>query len=172
MKSLFLRLIQIGLVNLCVVGGVYAADYPLEQDVSSIDGIVAAYYAVVSGPVGYQYDAERDRSLHAPGALITRITADGKLQRHDLAAEQQGLLEPYPRGFYEFEIGKLVEQYGDVAHVWSTFETRDAPDGEILYRGVSSISLYYHENRWWIGSWATQNEGDEPLPDRYLMIRD
>ena len=44
----------------------YASDYPLEDDVSSIDGVIMAYYGVVSGPAGFEYDHERDRSLHAP----------------------------------------------------------------------------------------------------------
>ena len=36
-------------------------------------------------------------------------------------------------------------------------------------RGVTSMSLYYHEDRWWIASWSTQPEGDEPLPQKYLV---
>jgi hypothetical protein len=32
------------------------------QDVSSIDGIIRAYYEVVSGPAGAAADAQRDRT--------------------------------------------------------------------------------------------------------------
>jgi hypothetical protein len=54
---------------MAILGGsalTYASDYPLEDDVSSIDGVIRAYYGVVSGPAGFEYDHERDRSLHAP----------------------------------------------------------------------------------------------------------
>ena len=154
-----------GLGFSCVLS---AADYPLESDVSSIDAIVNAYYDVISGPAGHNYDAERDRSLHAPLAIITRITAGGELQRHDFATEQEPFKEPYQVGLFEYEIGRIVEEFGELAHVWSTFEIRNTPDGEVVSRGVNSISLYYHEDRWWIASWSTQPEGDEPLPEKYL----
>ncbi len=137
-------------------------------DVASIDAIIDAYYEVVSGPAGHRYDADRDRALHAPDAIITRITPEGELQRHDLATEQVPLMEPYASGFYEREIKRIVEAYGELAHVWSSFEVRDAPDGKVLSRGINSISLYFDEGRWWIASWSTQAEGDEPLPERYL----
>lgn len=145
-----------------------AADYPRASDVSSIDAIVKAYYDVVSGPAGHQYDAERDQSLHAPNAIITRMSADGSLQRHDLATEQIPLKAPYPEPFYEYEIGRIVQTYGHLAQVWSSFEIRRSPDGDAISRGINSISLYFHEDRWWIASWATEAEGDDTLPDKYV----
>lgn len=168
MKNLRLISTFIFVVGIGVTNGPLAADYPLESDVSSIDGIINAYYEVISGPAGHNYDAERDRSLHGPQAIITRITPDGTLQRHDFATEQVPFMEPYPAGFYESEIGRIVEEYGSLAHVWTTFEIRNAPDGDVVSRGVNSISLYYAEDRWWIASWATEAESDEPLPDKYL----
>ncbi|MEM7504064.1 MAG: hypothetical protein AAF417_18630 [Pseudomonadota bacterium] len=163
-----LRTVLVVLAGIGTLGTLSAAEYPLRSDVESIDAIVAAYYDVISGPAGFRYDADRDRSLHAPNAIITRVSAEGSLQRHNLAAEQEPLKDPYPEGFFEYEIGRIVEEYGDLAHVWSTFEVRRTPEGETVSRGVNSISLYYHENRWWIASWSTQPEGDEPLPARYL----
>ena len=146
-----------------------ADDYPLQSDVSSIDAIVNAYYNVISGPEGHNYNAERDRSLHAPQAIITRTSADGVLQRHDLATEQEPFTEPYAAGLFEREIGRIVQQYGNLAQVWSTFEIRNTPDGDVVSRGVTSMSLYYHEDRWWIASWSTQPEGGEALPEKYLV---
>jgi hypothetical protein len=157
-----------------VVTGLIAFDalsetgYPLESDVASLDAIIRAYYDVISGPAGYQYDVKRDQSLHAPDAIITRITADGSLQRHDLATEQLPLREPYAEGFFEHEISRIVEEYGGLAHVWSTYEVRSTPDGAATSRGVNSISLFYHADRWWIASWSTQLEGKSPLPSKYV----
>ena len=168
MNNATVTTLALGLALLCLPRVHLAADYPLESDVSSIDAIVNAYYEVISGPEGHVYDAERDRSLHAPQAIITRINADGVLQRHDLATEQAPFTEPYAAGLFEREIGRIVQQYGNLAQVWSTFEIRNTPDGEVVSRGVTSMSLYFHEDRWWIASWSTQPEGNEPLPDKYL----
>jgi len=145
-----------------------ADEYPLDEDVSSIDGIINAYYAVVSGPVGYEYQAERDRSLHAPDAMITRVTDDGVLRRHTDAVEQESLTEPYPEGFYEKEINRVVHEYRDLAHVWSTYELRRTPDGPAFTRGISNIALYFYNDRWWISSWSTQYENEIALPAKYL----
>lgn len=169
MKSIHRNLI---LLSLAFAISAVAAEYPLEEDVSSIDAIVDAYYDVISGPVGHQYDAARDRSLHAPDALITRITPAGELQRHDMTTEQQALTEPYKQGLFEVELGRIVQKYGDLAQVWSTFEIRETPNGPAVSRGVTSMSLYHRDSRWWIGTWSTQSEGDEPLPEKYLRMTD
>jgi len=139
-----------------------------DEDVVSIDAIIDAYYDVISGPKGHQYDAGRDLFLHASQAIITRVSAAGTLQRHDFATEQAMFSEPYPEGFFEVEIGRVTEEYGNLAHVWTSFEIRNAPDGDVLSRGLNSISLYRHEGRWWISSWSTHPEGDEALPEKYL----
>ena len=147
-----------------------ASDYSLAEDVATIDGIVDPYYDVISGPEGHRYDAERDRSLHAPDAIVTRITPEGEFQRHDFATEQEPFMTPYAQGFFETEIGRIVHRYGDLATVWTTFEVRETPDGEVINRGINDISLYYHDGRWWIASWSTQNEDDVPIPDEFLVM--
>jgi hypothetical protein len=47
------------------------------DDVATIDGIIRAYYEVVSGPAGESADVERDRSLHHPDAWIAIGGVDG-----------------------------------------------------------------------------------------------
>ena len=142
-------------------------NYP-DSDVSTIEEIIDAYYEVISGPQGFKYDAEKDRFLHAPNAIITRFSDSGEFQRHTLSDEQLSLLEPYLESFYEVEIHRVLEEYGDIAHVWSTFEMRKSEDSDAFMRGINSISLYYKENRWWIASWSTQNEIDGKIPEKYL----
>ena len=83
--------------------------------------------------------------------------------------EQLPLLEPYLESFYEVEINRVIEEYGDIAHVWSTFEMQKSADSDAFMRGINSISLYYKENRWWIASWSTQNEIDGEIPEKYLQ---
>ena len=167
--SKFIRALALtALSGFGAVSTVSSAKESLTTDVESIDSIINAYYDVISGPEGYHYDVARDHNLHASEAVITRVSSDGTLQRHDLATEQQPLMKPYEEGFFEHEIGRIVEHFEDLAHVWSTYEIRKTPAGEAVGRGVNSISLYYHESRWWIASWSTQLEGGTPLPEKYL----
>ena len=138
------------LISLLVTMTAYA------NDTSSIDSIVNAYYEVVSGPEGFIYDADRDTNIHADGALITKVFPDGSFQRHDLSAEQAMILVPYEQAFYESEVDRHIERYGNIAHVWSEFEMRTSPESKPYSGGFNSISLYFKDDRWWISSWSTQ----------------
>ena len=126
------------------------------DDTSSIDNIVNAYYEIVSGPEGFIYDGDRDTNIHANGALITKVFPDGSFQRHDLSAEQAIISVPYDQAFFETEVDRRIEQYGNIAHVWSEFEMRTSPEAEPYSGGFNSISLYFKDDRWWISSWSTQ----------------
>jgi hypothetical protein len=149
-------------------------------DVGSIDAIIAAAYDVISGPAGEKRDWEREQSLFLPGArLIPTSKAPGSLERD----EQRGLavldaeayiarVKPFfeENGFYEKEIARRTEQFGNVAHVWSTYESRHKKDDpEPFMRGINSIQLYYDGSRWWIVTIYWQQEtADYPIPARYL----
>src|SRR5207248_11800026 len=73
-------------------------------------------------------------------------------------------------GFYEKEIARQVEQFGQIAHVWSTYESRHDPsDSQPFMRGINSIQLFNDGKRWWILSIYWQHESArQPLPERYL----
>lgn len=147
---------------------VLAADSSLQKKTQSLDSIINAYYSVISGPKGFKYNPDTDQFLHAPNAIITRFNEAGEFQRHTLSEEQKSLEQPYAAGFYELETNRVVEHYGSLAHVWSTYEMRETPDGKAFMRGINSISLYFKDNRWWIASWGTQYEGKEEIPAKYL----
>ena len=100
-------------------------------DVESIDAIIAAAYDVISGPAGQKRDWNRERSLFYPGArIMPTASVPG---RNDVDLEPQMLdVEKYiaraepllQQGFYETEIARRTEQFGRIAHVWSTYESR------------------------------------------------
>ena len=136
------------------------------DDTSSIDSIVNAYYEVVSGPEGFIYDADRDANIHADGALITKVFPDGRFQRHDLSTEQAMISVPYDQAFFEYEVGRRIERYGNIAHVWSEFEMRTSPEAEPYSGGFNSISLYFKDDRWWISSWSTQYKDPSLNPSK------
>ena len=147
-------------------------------DVKSIDGIIAAIYDVISGPAGQKRDWERERSLFIPGArLIPTATVPGKtdVDLAPLVLDIEGYIarvEPLfeKEGFYEREIARRAEQFGRIAHVWSTYESRHNPnDAEPFMRGINSIQLFNDGNRWWILSIYWQHESSQhPLPEKYL----
>jgi hypothetical protein len=147
-------------------------------DVESIDAIIAATYDVISGPAGKKRDWDRERSLFIPGArLIPTAVVAGRndvelapqiLDIDGYIARVQPLLEK--EGFYEKEVARRVEQFGRIAHVWSTYESRhDSTDAEPFMRGINSIQLFNDGKRWWIVSIYWQHESAlHPLPDNYL----
>jgi hypothetical protein len=73
-------------------------------------------------------------------------------------------------GFFEKEIARRTEQFGCIAHVWSTYESRhNADDPKPFMRGINSIQLFYDGTRWWIVSIYWQHESPEhPVPEKYL----
>ena len=146
---------------------------PRREDVESIDAIIKALYDVISGPAGDR-DWERERFLLAPGARLmpTRPRPGGD---HGLEVfDTEGYIAsrtPYfaANDFYEIEIARREERFGNIAHAWSTYEGRRAPDGEILFRGINSIQLFHDGDRWWVLSVLWDNEREEhSLPAEYL----
>lgn len=147
------------------------SDYPLQADVQTIDGIIKAYYDVISGQAGQPRDWERDMSLHHPDALIT-IT--GKDKNNNSYINTQTLSEYHksfgvPKsGFWEYEISREIQTFGNITHIWSTYETKEEKNGPVTQRGINSIQLYYDGSRWWILSWMYDNERtDNPIPKEY-----
>jgi len=73
-------------------------------------------------------------------------------------------------GFYETEIARRTEQFGQMAHAWSIYESRHDPsDPEPFSRGINSIQLFHDGKRWWIVSIYWQQESAQaPIPKEYL----
>src|SRR4030095_6904300 len=145
-------------------------------DVESIDAIVTAAYDGISGPAGKKRDWDRERALYSPGA---RLIPTAKPGANDGLAPQildvDGFIarvEPYfaEHGFFETEIARRTEQFGHIAHVWSTYESRHgADDPNPFMRGINSFQLFYDDNRWWIVNIFWQQESaEDPIPEKYL----
>ncbi|MDX1393874.1 MAG: hypothetical protein R3195_05765 [Gemmatimonadota bacterium] len=143
-------------------------------DVESVDAIIEALYDVISGPAGEARDWDRFKSLMAPQA---RLIPTGRGQNGvgyqawtpDQYAEQAGaFLEQ--RGFFEVEAARTTDEFGQIAHAFSTYESRwNADDEEPFDRGINSIQLLNDGDRWWILNifWAAESSG-LTIPDRYL----
>jgi len=142
-------------------------------DVATLDGIIAAYYDVVSGPAGGTSDRERDRTLHHPDALvsITGAREDGTpfLRTMTLDEYHDAFGGARAEPFYEYELHREVLRFGNMATVWSTYASSLEPEGEPFSRGINSIQLYHDGERWWITSWIFDSErAGNPIPAQYL----
>ena len=147
-------------------------------DVESIDAIIAASYDVISGPAGTKRDWARERSLFYPGArLIPTATVPGQtnVDLAPIVLDVEGYIarvEPLfaKEGFYETEVARRTEQFGRIAQVWSTYESRHDPsEPKPFMRGVNSFQLFNDGQRWWILSVYWQHESSQyPLPEKYL----
>ena len=140
-----------------------------DPDVQSIDGIVSALYAVVSGPAGPR-DWARERKLFLPGA---RLMPAG----HGPAGGSGGEvfdLESYiasrspffgANDFYEAETARHTFVFGDKAHVLSAYEGRRSPSEPAFLRGINGIQLFHDGSRWWVISivWDNERPG-HPMP--------
>ncbi len=144
------------------------------DEVGTLDGIIKAYYDVVTVKKGEKVSYQRDSCLHVPNALVgsAQKGRGGKVSLKLITLKQfhqasDAFLEK--DGFWEREISRRVENFGAIYHVWSTYETKNVEDGPVIERGINSIQLYFDGTRFWILSWIFDNESKEqPIPEKYL----
>ena len=137
------------------------------DDVDSLDSILKAIYDVISGPAG-ERDWNRFRSLFVPEARLTSAT------RKDGGPVRLLDVEGYVRGagayfkthaFYESAITNRIQKFGNIAQVFSSYASRNAPDEKPFARGINSIQLFNDGTRWWVLSilWDEESPAN-PLP--------
>jgi hypothetical protein len=150
-------------------------------DAASVDAIVGALYAAVTHPAGGSPDFERMRRIfHRVGMLIPPkapnatdfliLDVDLYAERFEKSvADRKAKGEP-PVGFFEREVSRRTDCFGNVCQVFSTYEARRAASDEKPFvRGINSIQLLRDGDRWWIASvvWDTER-ADNPIPAQYL----
>lgn len=146
---------------------------PRPEDVATIDGMVKAYYEVVSGPAGQPRDWARDRTLYIKDLRFVMVETDKNGKPDPRIVDHQQFVDDsdagLTKGFFEKEIHRVTERFGPIAHVWSTYETRRTETGPIIKRGINSIELFWDGKRWWIANaiWTDETK-DNPIPKEYL----
>lgn len=140
---------------------------PKPDDVKSLDSILVAIYDVISGPAGDR-DWNRFRSLFVPEARLTSAT------RRDGGPVRLLDVEGYARGaggyfkthaFYESAVVNRVQRFGNIAQVFGSYASRNAPNEKPFARGINSIQLFNDGSRWWVLSILWDEETPtNPLP--------
>jgi hypothetical protein len=134
-------------------------------DEFDIEATVLAVYNVLSGPAGRR-DWDRFEALFAPGA---RIVVDGEgMTTKEFVERNTPKLNA--AGSFAKPVATRVLRYGDIAHVWSTYEGREAANLEqASSRGVRSIQLVRIGNAWKVQSLVSQREdAAHPIPPGFV----
>jgi len=142
-------------------------------DVDSLDSIIRALYDSISFRAGEQPDSNRLRSLFMPGAQLIHVKTD-VVDTMDVETFVARLIQQVEAGslteFIEAELARRTETFGNIAQVFSTFETRLITDyRSSSARGIHSIQLMRYGDRWWITNLLWDDEqSDKSIPPEYL----
>lgn len=143
--------------------------------VKTIDSTIKTLYKVISGEKGearnwdlFKYLLHKNAKLIPSGnnrqgvVGVRYMTAD-----EYIGTSGKWLLE---NGFFENEIGRRIDRFGNIAQVFSTYESfKSAKDKKPFMRGINSIQLFNDGKRWWILNIFWQGETkNHPIPKKYL----
>lgn len=152
---------------------------------TTIAEVMTTLYESISGPPGGQ-DWERDREIYHPRCVLVRTRIEEgqpvayPFSFDEFVASTIPLLAG--RSFYEIEIGRKVEVFGQIAHVFSCYDAHEEPGHPDIqarpdFRGVNMIHLWNDgigddgkpNGRWWIMGiiWDNERPGLE-VPSEWL----
>ncbi|WP_458626237.1 hypothetical protein [Winogradskyella sp. PC D3.3] len=145
------------------------------KNVATLDSTIATLYSVISGGKGETRNWELFKHLFKKDA---KLIPTGKNEKKEITVRYmspkdyiktsgQWLVE---NGFHEVEIQRETQIFGNIAHVFSTYEAyKNETDTTPFMRGINSIQLFNDGKRWWIVNlyWKQESE-NQPIPKTYL----
>lgn len=145
------------------------------EKVISLDSTLTALYGVISGEKDEERDWQLFKFLFHPDA---KLIPSGKNQDGNFSVRYmspQNYIDVAGKwlvenGFYEKEINRKVDTFGNITQVFSTYESfHSKVDTEPFMRGINSIQMLYDGNRWWIiNVYWMQETPENPIPEKYL----
>ncbi|SHG36319.1 hypothetical protein [Flagellimonas flava] len=149
--------------------------------VQSVDTLIKSFYDCLGGEPGEPRDWDFFRFLFHPQANKIGYEKDinGNIRPQFISpneyVERTGYWLDSKRetAFYEREIGRVQEIYGNMAHVLSVCEAfpskEDMANNKPYKQDVKSIQLAYYRDRWWIINMFWHGVSPEfPIPEHYL----
>ncbi len=139
------------------------------EDVGTIDSLVTALYATISGPVGQPRQWDRFLTLFHPNAHMiptrcgeTRCIAQ-YMTPQEYRTRADSLLTTL--GFRELELARRTDRFGAIAQAYSSYASFRHAETAPFSRGINAIQLFWDGTRWWILSIAWDDERpNNPLP--------
>ncbi len=135
---------------------------------------VLRLYELISGPADYDRPWDEIAALFLPGARLRleQVRDDGTLRTGDWSVEDfaADAAEHYRQnGFWERETARKVDRFGNIAHVFSTYESRIGdPASPPVVRGINSVQLLFRNGRWQIaGIVFHMEQPSTPIPPEY-----
>jgi hypothetical protein len=123
-------------------------------DEQAIGAVIDEMYDMISGPAGRR-DWSRQANCFLPDARQIRTFIDSDGRPAMLAMDPEEYREnvtPFfaANPFFEVETARRIDVFGNMAHVWSEYEARTAPDDATPERsGINSIQLFRHPDAGW-----------------------
>jgi hypothetical protein len=123
-------------------------------DEQAIGAVIDEMYDMISGPAGRR-DWSRQANCFLPDArqIRTFIESDGRPAMLAMDPEEyRENVTPFfaENPFFEVETARRIDVFGNMAHVWSEYEARTAPDDATPERrGINSIQLFRHPDAGW-----------------------
>ena len=143
--------------------------------VQTLDSTIKTLYAVISGEKGeardwalFKYLFKPDAKLIPSGKNKDKVYKVRYMSSDDyIKSSGKWLVE---NGFFEKEIHRKTETFGNITQVFSTYEAfNSASDEAPFMRGINSIQLLNDGERWWvINIYWTQETEDNMIPKQYL----
>ena len=137
---------------------------------TTLNELIKALDDAVSGP------GDKDRSclrqIMLPEARLTPIrkASDGRLEPRMLTVDDwiDAVARRGTTPLYERQVKVITETYGHFAHLWSTYEIRDTPDGKATVTGINSVQAVNDGARWRVLSvlWEPDSTAG-PIPEKY-----
>jgi hypothetical protein len=145
----------------------------LQVHAQNIDPVIGALYESISFSETQDPDYKTFKSLFIDGARLISVR-DTTSYTFSPDEFEQAMNKQRKSGnmiaFEEYELHREKDQYGNILHVFSTYQTRfETPEGNNSTRGINSIQLMKEDGDWKIVSliWYEENEA-HPLPEQYL----
>lgn len=152
-----------------------ALDKKYLAKVKTLDATLESLYGVISGEKGEARDWDLFRYLFKPGAKLipSGKNKGGKIGCRFITPDEyiqssgNWLIE---NGFFEKEISRKTETFGNITQVFSTYESfHSESDQAPFMRGINSIQLLNDGERWWvINIYWMQESKETPIPAKYL----
>lgn len=146
---------------------------------AGLDSVMQELYGTISGPAGMVRNPDRFRNLFIKDkGRLTNVGKDPKTGEVvvRLITPEDYIQNSFPKleknGFFESEVARRTERFGNILQVWSTYESRRTPDGQPFARGINGLQLVNDGSGWKILSifWEAERP-DNPIPQQYLEMK-
>jgi hypothetical protein len=187
MKSRIIAGIAIGSFSLAAIGvssGVVPSSVAVPAESAENEAIlktVDALYGVISGGAGEERDWKAFHALFAENGRLTSFARgeDAGWVLRIMSADdyEEGAKAWFANtSFQEQGIHNEIDVFGNIAHVFSTYESlvgEGEPDRKPEMRGINSIQLVKTGDSWKVLSivWDTERPNN-PIPARYDAASD